>query len=70
MQSTKFSKSSKEGRGDTSVWTDTPLDRAQKAKMKYVSLSGFENALSGQLSLSLSVSPVYFKEFCNSFILP
>ena len=36
MQSTKFSKRGKEGRGDTSVWTDTPSDRAQKAKIKYV----------------------------------
>ncbi|MBA0699341.1 hypothetical protein Goari_000988, partial [Gossypium aridum] len=35
-QSTKFSKSTKEGRGDTSVWTDTPLERAQKAKMHYL----------------------------------
>lgn len=35
MHSTKtFSRTSKEGRGDTSVWTDTPSDRAQKAKMK------------------------------------
>lgn len=34
MQSTKFSKGTKEGRGDTSVWTDTPSERAQKAKMK------------------------------------
>ncbi|EPS73281.1 hypothetical protein M569_01475, partial [Genlisea aurea] len=30
---TSFSKSSKEGRGDTSSWTDTPSERAQKAKM-------------------------------------
>ncbi|KAL2327102.1 hypothetical protein Fmac_020529 [Flemingia macrophylla] len=37
MQSTKFSRGPKEGRGDTSAWTDTPLDRAQKVKMKYVS---------------------------------
>ncbi|XP_014514564.1 uncharacterized protein LOC106772579 [Vigna radiata var. radiata] len=36
MQSTKFSRGPKEGRGDTSVWTDTPLDRAQKAKMNYL----------------------------------
>lgn len=36
MQSTKFSRSSKEGRGDASVWTDTPSDRAQKAKMNYL----------------------------------
>jgi hypothetical protein len=54
MQSTQFSRRSKEGRGDTSVWTDTPSDRAQKAKMKYVSLSSFENSLSGQLDLCLS----------------
>jgi hypothetical protein len=37
MQSTQFSRGTKEGRGDTSIWTDTPTDRAQKAKMKYVS---------------------------------
>ncbi|PIN10897.1 hypothetical protein CDL12_16499 [Handroanthus impetiginosus] len=37
MHSTRtFSKSSKEGRGDTSVWTDTPSERAQKAKMNYL----------------------------------
>ncbi|KAK6938519.1 protein of unknown function DUF3752 [Dillenia turbinata] len=36
MQSTKFGRSSKEGRGDTSIWTDTPLDKAQKAKMSYL----------------------------------
>ncbi|KAL5799382.1 hypothetical protein ACOSQ3_032428 [Xanthoceras sorbifolium] len=37
MHSTRtFSKSAKEGRGDTSVWTDTPSDRAQKAKMNYL----------------------------------
>ncbi|KAK3037061.1 hypothetical protein RJ639_031778 [Escallonia herrerae] len=35
-QSTKFSRSSKEGRGDTSAWTDTPSERAQKAKMNYL----------------------------------
>ncbi|XP_071691562.1 uncharacterized protein [Rutidosis leptorrhynchoides] len=37
QQSTKsFSRTSKEGRGDTSAWTDTPSDRAQKAKMNYL----------------------------------
>ncbi|KAJ6348861.1 hypothetical protein OIU77_006445 [Salix suchowensis] len=35
-QSRSFSKNTKEGRGDTSVWTDNPLDRAQKAKMNYL----------------------------------
>ncbi|XP_024979518.1 uncharacterized protein LOC112516609 [Cynara cardunculus var. scolymus] len=37
QQSTKsFSRTSREGRGDTSAWTDTPSDRAQKAKMNYL----------------------------------
>ncbi|RLM92185.1 heat shock protein binding protein [Panicum miliaceum] len=31
-----FSMNGKEGRGDTSVWTDTPLDRAQKAQQSYL----------------------------------
>jgi len=33
QQNTFFSKSEKSGRGDTSIWTDTPADKAQKAKM-------------------------------------
>ncbi|KAF3339972.1 Protein HLJ1 [Carex littledalei] len=33
---TSFSKSGKEGRGDTSAWTDTPLDKANKAKQNYL----------------------------------
>ncbi|KAK3428006.1 hypothetical protein EUGRSUZ_F04124 [Eucalyptus grandis] len=45
MQSTKFSNSSKEGRGDTSVWTDTPSDRAQKAKMNYLEAYNEASAL-------------------------
>lgn len=36
QQNTFFSKSGKSGRGDTSVWTDTPADKAQKAKMQYL----------------------------------
>ncbi|RAL38767.1 hypothetical protein DM860_013448 [Cuscuta australis] len=36
MHSTTFSKNSKEGRGDTSAWTDTPSERALKAKMNYL----------------------------------
>ncbi|KAL3737071.1 hypothetical protein ACJRO7_025920 [Eucalyptus globulus] len=45
MQSTKFRNSSKEGRGDTSVWTDTPSDRAQKAKMNYLEAYNEASAL-------------------------
>ncbi|KAF0916613.1 hypothetical protein E2562_007897 [Oryza meyeriana var. granulata] len=33
---TSFSMNGKEGRGDTSVWTDTPLDRAQQAQQNYL----------------------------------
>ncbi|CAN4109533.1 unnamed protein product [Withania somnifera] len=45
---TSFSKSSKEGRGDTSVWTDTPLDRAQKAKMNYLEAFNEASALASK----------------------
>ncbi|OIT06940.1 PREDICTED: uncharacterized protein LOC109215170 [Nicotiana attenuata] len=49
MQSTtSFSKSSKEGRGDTSAWTDTPSDRAQKAKMNYLEAFNEASALASK----------------------
>ncbi|KAL2497307.1 DNAJ heat shock N-terminal domain-containing protein [Abeliophyllum distichum] len=48
MQSTRFSKSSKEGRGDTSAWTDTPPERAQKAKMNYLEAYNEATALASK----------------------
>eukprot|EP01018_Ginkgo_biloba_P024988 Gb_01136 [translate_table: standard] len=36
MHSTFFSKTEKAERGDTSAWTDTPLEKAQKAKIHYL----------------------------------
>ncbi|KAG9444120.1 hypothetical protein H6P81_015460 [Aristolochia fimbriata] len=37
MHSVKsFSRAGKEGRGDTSAWTDSPLDKTLKAKMNYI----------------------------------
>ncbi|KAJ3695672.1 hypothetical protein LUZ60_001049 [Juncus effusus] len=33
---TSFSRTAKEGRGDTSAWTDSPLDKANKAKQNYL----------------------------------
>ncbi|XP_024395258.1 uncharacterized protein [Physcomitrium patens] len=36
QHNTFFSKSEKSGRGDTSAWTDTPADKALKAKMQYL----------------------------------
>ncbi|TYG74986.1 hypothetical protein ES288_D04G228200v1 [Gossypium darwinii] len=35
-QSARSNKNAKEGRGDTSVWTDTPLELAQKANTHYL----------------------------------
>lgn len=46
QQSTFFSRSSKSGRGDTSVWTDTPMEKAQKAKMAYLEAQQY-TALTG-----------------------
>lgn len=42
-QSTTFSKTTKEGRGDTSIWTNSPLDRAEKAKQNY--LEAYNNTI-------------------------
>ncbi|XP_074557605.1 uncharacterized protein LOC141813536 [Curcuma longa] len=36
MQSTSFSRITKVGRGDASIWTNNPLDKAQKAKQNYL----------------------------------
>lgn len=36
VHSTSFSKSGKEGRGDASMWTDTPLDKSRQAKQNYL----------------------------------
>ncbi|KAK8958613.1 hypothetical protein KSP40_PGU017413 [Platanthera guangdongensis] len=36
VQSTSFSKSGKEARGDASMWTDTPLDKSRQAKQNYL----------------------------------
>lgn len=44
---TTFSRSTKEGRGDTSVWTESPLDKAQKAKMNYLEAYNEAAALAG-----------------------
>eukprot|EP00246_Nothoceros_aenigmaticus_P000097 TRINITY_DN1014_c0_g1_i4.p1 TRINITY_DN1014_c0_g1~~TRINITY_DN1014_c0_g1_i4.p1 ORF type:complete len:265 (+),score=55.11 TRINITY_DN1014_c0_g1_i4:203-997(+) len=41
-QTTAFSRSERSGRGDTSAWTDTPLQKAEKAKMQY--LEAYEQA--------------------------
>ncbi|XP_021767241.1 transcriptional regulator ATRX homolog [Chenopodium quinoa] len=42
---TTFSRTAKEGRGDTSAWTDTPSDRAQKAKTNYLEAYNVATAL-------------------------
>ncbi|KAL4651578.1 hypothetical protein ACB092_01G170600 [Castanea dentata] len=64
-QSTTFSKSSKAGRGDTSVWTDTPSERAQKAKMNYLEAYNEAAALASnevQKNLDADLVDKYNKE--------
>ncbi|KAL6987424.1 hypothetical protein U1Q18_013174 [Sarracenia purpurea var. burkii] len=48
MQTTRFSRTSKDGRGDTGVWTDTPSERAQKAKMNYLEAYSETSALASK----------------------
>ncbi|ESQ38633.1 hypothetical protein EUTSA_v10028527mg [Eutrema salsugineum] len=36
QSTTTFSRNAREGRGDTTVWTDTPMDKAERAKMNYL----------------------------------
>ncbi|KAK9107669.1 hypothetical protein Syun_023680 [Stephania yunnanensis] len=45
---TSFSRGGKAGRGDTSSWTDTPLEKAQKAKMNYLEAYNEAAALAGR----------------------
>ncbi|KAL1194926.1 Chaperone protein dnaJ 49 [Cardamine amara subsp. amara] len=45
QQSTTFSRNAKEGRGDTTAWTDTPMDKAERAKMNYLEAYNKANAL-------------------------
>ncbi|KAI5071254.1 hypothetical protein GOP47_0013505 [Adiantum capillus-veneris] len=50
QQSTFFSRYAKSGRGDTSLWTDTPMDKVRKAKMAFLegerqSMLGDESAV-------------------------
>ncbi|XP_074279551.1 uncharacterized protein LOC141604894 [Silene latifolia] len=52
MHSTTFSRNAKEGRGDTSAWTDTPSARAQKAKMNYLEAYNQATALASNEVMS------------------
>ncbi|KAI5083100.1 hypothetical protein GOP47_0002843 [Adiantum capillus-veneris] len=50
QQSTFFSRYAKSGRGDTSIWMDTPMDKVRKAKMAFLegerqSMLGDESAV-------------------------
>ncbi|KAL9245490.1 hypothetical protein vseg_019136 [Gypsophila vaccaria] len=56
MHSTTFSRTAKEGRGDTSAWTDTPSDRAQKAKMNYLEAYNQATALASNEEMSKASS--------------
>uniref|UniRef100_A0A1J3IAH7 DnaJ-like protein subfamily C member 14 n=1 Tax=Noccaea caerulescens TaxID=107243 RepID=A0A1J3IAH7_NOCCA len=45
QSTTAFSRNAREGRGDTTVWTDTPMDKAERAKMNYLEAYNKANAL-------------------------
>ncbi|XP_039116406.1 LOW QUALITY PROTEIN: uncharacterized protein LOC120251818 [Dioscorea cayenensis subsp. rotundata] len=45
-QSTSFSKTGKEGRGDTSVWTDSPVTEQKKRKLNYLEAYNKAKAIS------------------------
>ncbi|EOA34933.1 hypothetical protein CARUB_v10020018mg [Capsella rubella] len=45
QQSTTFSRNTREGRGDTTAWTDTPMDKAERAKMNYLEAYNKASAL-------------------------
>ncbi|XP_030482678.2 uncharacterized protein LOC115699423 [Cannabis sativa] len=65
MQSTSFSRNAKEGRGDTSAWTDTPTDRAQKAKTNFLEAYNKAAALASnevEKSLEADLVDKYNKE--------
>lgn len=55
---TRFSRNSKGGRGDTSVWTDTPVERAQKAKMNYLEAYNEASALASKEQAKRSIDSV------------
>lgn len=48
QQSTFFSRYAKSGRGDTSVWTDNPMDKVRKSKMAF--LEGERQSMLGNAS--------------------
>ncbi|VVB08629.1 unnamed protein product [Arabis nemorensis] len=45
QSTTTFSRNAREGRGDTTAWTDTPMDKAERAKMNYLEAYNKANAL-------------------------
>ncbi|CAN8246761.1 unnamed protein product [Cochlearia groenlandica] len=45
QSTTTFSRNAREGRGDTTVWTDTPMDKAERAKMNYLEAFNKASAL-------------------------
>ncbi|KFK32070.1 hypothetical protein AALP_AA6G195600 [Arabis alpina] len=45
QSTTAFSRNAREGRGDTTAWTDTPMDKAERAKMNYLEAYSQASAL-------------------------
>lgn len=56
QSTTTFSRNAREGRGDTTAWTDTPVDKAERAKMNYLEAYNKANALASNEELNMKRS--------------
>ncbi|CAH8328547.1 unnamed protein product [Eruca vesicaria subsp. sativa] len=56
QSTTTFSRNAREGRGDTTVWTDTPMDKAERAKMNYLEAYNKANALASNEEVNMKRS--------------
>ncbi|KAJ0240966.1 DnaJ domain-containing protein [Hirschfeldia incana] len=56
QSTTTFSRNAREGRGDTTAWTDTPMDKAERAKMNYLEAYNKANALASNEEVNMKRS--------------
>ncbi|KAL0645702.1 hypothetical protein Bca4012_043993 [Brassica carinata] len=56
QSTTTFCRNAREGRGDTTAWTDTPMDKAERAKMNYLEAYNKANALASNEEVNMKRS--------------
>ncbi|KAG2330228.1 hypothetical protein Bca4012_020183 [Brassica carinata] len=56
QSTTTFGRNAREGRGDTTAWTDTPMDKAERAKMNYLEAYNKANALASNEEVNMKRS--------------